>query len=104
MFLRVLSISATAIVVATAVYAQQPHSTQKNNMFESSRLHQAIGGNAGRSTDAILPDGTINLDFTTTGSVDGRNTNSFTQPRMQCDAAPVGAKMRSSTYGGYGCP
>ena len=92
MFIRFLAISALAVVAATGAAAQGSHN---QDMFKGPRLHQAFGG-GDHSKDAILPDGTINVDPTVTGSVN--DTNVFSQPRLQCDSSPNTVGNRSNTY------
>jgi hypothetical protein len=101
MFLRTLAVSALAIGAATTVVAQSSHkTTHTTEMFKGSRVQSVIGSGTDHSKDAILPDGTINLDPMVTGSLTNSNdgTTSSSQPRMLCDSSPATTGMRSSTF------
>ncbi len=100
MLLRTLAISALAIGMTTAAMAQTSHhTTRTTDMFKGPRVQSVIGSGTDHSKDAILPDGTINVDPAVTGSVTtGGATTSFSQPRLQCDSSPNMSEMRSNTF------
>jgi hypothetical protein len=101
MFMRTLAVSAFAIGIATTAFAQNSHKpTHTTEMFKGARIHSAINDGVDHSKDAILPDGTINLDPTVTGSLTSSNdgTTSSSQPRMTCDSSPNTSEMRSNTF------
>jgi hypothetical protein len=99
MFIRALAISALAIGLATTAMAQNSrHGTHTTEMFKGPRVQSVIGSGTNHSKDAILPDGTINVDPTVTGSVGPNSTTSFSQPRLQCDSSPNTSEMRSNTF------
>ncbi len=93
MFLRSVAISAFIIGIAGTAAAQ--NDTRTTEMFKGPRLHQAFSG-TDHSKDSILPNGNINLDPSITGSVN--DTNSFSQPRLQCDLSPNTVGNRANTY------
>jgi hypothetical protein len=94
MLVRVLAISVLTIGLATSVAAQNSKTTHSSDIFKGPRLQQAFGQPS--STDAILPNGTINVDPSVTGSISGDAP--FAQPRLQCDASPNTTGTRSNTY------
>lgn len=98
MLMRTLTITAFAAALATGAMAQG--GTHSSEMFKGPRIHAAIQDGTDHSKDAILPDGTINVDPTVTGSVtpSSDGTTSFSQPRMQCDSSPNTSEMRSNTF------
>jgi hypothetical protein len=100
MFLRTLAVSALIMGVATTVVAQNTHKTHTTEMFKGSRVQSVIGSGTDHSKDAILPDGTINLDPMVTGSLTNSNdgTTSSSQPRMLCDSGPNTVGLRTSTF------
>lgn len=102
MFCRSVAISAILIGIASVAAAQ--NDTRTSEMFKGPRLHQAFSGTE-HSKDAILPNGNINLDPSITSSIG--DTNSFSQPRLQCDSSPNTVGVRSNTYNlgsVSGCP
>lgn len=96
MFLKIIAISAIVVGSATAAMAQTTHKTHTTEMFKGSRVQSVIGSGEDHSKDAILPDGTINVDPSVTGSING--TTSFSQPRLQCDSSPNTSEMRTNTF------
>jgi hypothetical protein len=96
MFLKTIAISALALGTATAAMAQTTHKTHTTEMFKGPRVQSVIGSGQDHSKDAILPDGTINVDPSVTGSIN--RTTSFSQPRLQCDSSPNTSEMRSNVF------
>lgn len=101
MLLRTLAISALAICISSAAFAEGGHKRHTPE-FKDSSVRAAIGGNVDHSKDAILPDGTINMDPSVVGS--GRSGDFIS--RLQCDALPNTNEMRTNTYNVplSGCP
>lgn len=89
MFLRILAASALALSVATGAVAE-PLTLRVSP--KGPRIVTVYSSMADHSKDAILADGTINLDQTVTGS-----TNR-TPIRIQCDSSPTTSVMRSNTF------
>jgi hypothetical protein len=89
MFLRILAASTLALTMATAVVAEpltlrvSPKGPRVVTVYTSIVDH---------SKDAILADGTINVDQTIVGS-----TNR-TPIRIQCDSSPNTSVMRTNTF------
>jgi hypothetical protein len=98
MLLKTLAISTLAIGMATGAMAQTSHTTRSTNMFKGDRVQSVIGSGTDHSKDAILPDGTINVDPTVTGSTSNDGSSNFSQPRLQCNASPNTSEMRSNTF------
>jgi hypothetical protein len=99
MFLRAFAVSALAIGMATAAMAEGSHKHSANT-FKGARINSAIGQNRDTSKDAILPDGTINVDPTVTGSVspNAESNSNRSGIRILCDSSPNTSEMRSNTF------
>jgi hypothetical protein len=89
MFLKVLAASTLVVGMATGVMAEPLtlHVSPKGP-----RVVTVYSAMIDHSKDAILADGTINLDQTVTGS-----TNR-TPIRIQCDSNPSTSVMRTNTF------
>jgi hypothetical protein len=100
MFLRAFAVSALAIGMATAAMAQGSHTSHSANTFKGARINSAITQNRDTSKDAILPDGTINVDPTVTGSVspNAESNSNRSGIRILCDSSPNTSEMRSNTF------
>jgi hypothetical protein len=99
MFLRAFAVSALAIAVATAAMAGGSH-RHSANTFKGARFNSATVQNRDTSKDAILPDGTINVDPTVTGSVSpyAESSSNRSGIRLMCDSSPNTSEMRSNTF------
>jgi hypothetical protein len=99
MFLRAFAVSALAIGMATAAMAQGSHK-HSTNTFKSARINSTIVQTRDTSKDAILPDGTINVDPTVTGSVSpyAESNSNRSAIRIMCDSSPNTSEMRSNTF------
>ncbi|PZM11487.1 hypothetical protein [Rhizobium tubonense] len=100
MFLRAFAVSALAIGMATTAMAEGSHATHSVNTFKGGRINSAINQNRDTSKDAILPDGTINVDPTVTGSVSpsAEGNSNRGAVRIICDSSPNTSEMRSNTF------
>ncbi|MBB3456870.1 hypothetical protein FHT86_005181 [Rhizobium sp. BK313] len=100
MLLKTLAISALVIGVSSAAMAG-PANKHRTTNFDAQAI-QADIGNIDHSKDAILPDGTINMDPSVVGP--GRKDDFIS--RLQCDARPNTMESRSNTYNLplSGCP
>jgi hypothetical protein len=100
MLLRVFAIAALVFGMATTAMAGGAHTTHSVNTFKGPRIKSAIMQGRDTSKDAILPDGTINVDPTVTGSVSPSavDSSNWTAHRILCDSSPNTAEMTSNTY------
>ena len=100
MLLKTLAISALIIGMSSAAMAG-PANKHRTTNFDAQAI-QADVGTVDHSKDAILPDGTINMDPSVVGP--GRNDDFIS--RLQCDARPNTMESRSNTYNLplSGCP
>jgi hypothetical protein len=100
MLLKTLAISALVIGVSSAAMAGPAHK-HRTTTFDAQAIQTDVG-TVDHSKDAILPDGTINMDPSVVGP--GRNDDFIS--RLQCDSRPNTMESRSNTYNSplSGCP
>jgi hypothetical protein len=89
MFLKILAASTLALTMATSAFAE-PLTLRVSP--KGPRIVTVYTSIVDHSKDAILADGTINVDQTVVGS-----TNR-TPIRIQCDSSPNTSVMRTNTF------
>jgi hypothetical protein len=100
MFTKALAIAALTIGMATTAMAAGTHKTHSVDTFKGARINSAVNENRDTSKDAILPDGTINVDPSVTGSVspNAEDSSNRSAIRIMCDSSPNTSEMRSNTF------